>query len=98
MNYISKNELEDCARLAKEFKRLYDGDVIIGVYAGTTYPHLPEVQMTARQYVESFGQTGRWLVAKEADYYRKETIFEGVVFFSLTDEEDYEYEKVQEDR
>lgn len=98
MNYISKNELDDCIQLAKEYKRLYDAYVLIGVSVGVGYPYRPEIQMAGEDFVETFTGDGEWVVDEEADYYRKQVVIEDVTFFALFDREAYEYEKVQEDR
>lgn len=94
MNYISKKELDDCIQLAKEFKRLYDDNVIIGVSVGVGYSYRPEIHMTGENFVETFTGDGEWVVDEEADYYRKQVVIEDVTFFALFDREAYENEKV----
>lgn len=93
MSCISKEKLDDCIRLAKEYKRLYDEDVIIGV-AVRGFPSHSEIQMEKETFVNSFGSGGEWIVDEEADYYRKQVVIEDVTFFALFDREVYENEKI----
>lgn len=93
MSCISKERLDDCIRLAKEYKRLYDADVLIGV-ATVGFPGRSEIHMERKTFNKSFSGSGEWIVDEEADYYRKQVVIEDVVFFALFDREVYENEKI----
>lgn len=97
MNCISKEKLDDCIRLAKKFKRLYDDDLLIGVSV-IGFPGHSEIHMEKETFNNSFSGSGEWFVDEEADYYRKQVVIEDVVFFALFDREVYENEKIQENR
>lgn len=93
MSCIFKNELDAIIQLAKEYKRLYDADVLIGV-AVAGFPGHSEIHMEKETFVNSFSGSGEWIVDEEADYYRKQVVIEDVVFFALFDREVYENEKI----
>lgn len=93
MSCISKKDLDDCIRLAKEFKRLYDKDLLIRMSV-IGFPERPEIHMAEEDFVEAFAGNGEWFVDEEADYYRKQVVIEDVVFFALFDREVYENEKI----
>lgn len=97
MSCISKEKLDDCIRLAKEYKRLYDEDLLIGVSV-VGFPERPEIHMVGEDFVANFAGAGEWFVDEETGYYRRQVIIDDVVFFALFDREVWENEKIQEDR